>query len=83
MGFAKLDEVKEGSILVTDGGFTCMKEGEAKKVERFVTTSVVGGLFIRCNDGKHFLDGQLNSHDEYIGLTLKEEERGKVTSTTT
>lgn len=48
----KLADIKIGDRVKTDGGFTCMAAG---------TKIVEGdddGLFIPCNDGKHYLDGQ-------------------------
>ncbi len=62
--YAKLTEVKPGDILTADAGFTCMSAGP-----HTVEVDDRGQLYIPCNDGKHFLDGQLNIDDEYVGLT--------------
>lgn len=49
-------DVKPGDILVVDGGFTCMKAGEHKKVYRRHD----GDLFVLCEEGSHCLDGQVD-----------------------
>ena len=77
--FAKVSEVKEGTVLITDGGFTCLKEGEKVIVEKDNR-----GLFVKCckKEGDygapkdnsrtqhHYLDGQLASENH----TLAEDE---------
>lgn len=63
--FAQIADVHEGTKLIADGGFTCLKAGAAVTVERGAD-----GLFVPCADGKHFIDGQLDDGDEYIGLYL-------------
>lgn len=64
MSYAKLSEVVQGDILITDGGFTCMKADERKEV--FVGENDC--LYILCDEGEHYLDGQLDEGDEYMGL---------------
>ena len=66
--YAKNSEVKAGTILIADDGFTCLHDGAERTVE-----SDDDGLFIPCAAGKHYLDGQLNENDEYVGLTIKAE----------
>ena len=56
-------DVKVGDVLVPDGGFTCMREG----TQRLVREDPHNGLYINCDDGKHFLDGQ---RDFNTGQTL-------------
>lgn len=75
MAWAKIDEVKAGVTLIADGGFTCLKKGQRCLVHN--DEAVAGqhqwpgsGLYVECQDGQHFLDGQLDGGDEYIGLTL-------------
>lgn len=61
----KLDEIKSGDTIVTDGGFTCMGAGP-KTVE-----ADGDGLFVRCNDGKHYLAGQEDEEGaDLVGLSL-------------
>jgi len=48
-----IEDVSVGDVLIADGGFTCLEEGEKCKVyER------EGRLGIACTGGFHFLDGQ-------------------------
>lgn len=68
MAWAKFSKVKEGDKLITDGGFTCMEFN----VEKKVWGDKDGRLYIECSDGCHYLDGQVdfhNDHDDLIGLT--------------
>lgn len=65
MKFAKLKSVKAGDILKTDGGFTCMPDGVLRKVQ----ADADGKLWIRCGDGKHYLDGQADGQGRLVGLT--------------
>jgi len=62
----KLSDVKQGDVLIADGGFTCLKEGQ-----RCAVQSDSNGLFIPCNEGKHYLDGQVSfdNKGELVGLT--------------
>jgi hypothetical protein len=64
--FAKENEVTLGTVLVADGGFTCLREGD----HRTVVHDPNGDLAIACDAGFHTLDGQLDDGDEYIGFTL-------------
>ena len=82
MKYAMLCEVEEGDTVRVDGGFTCLDDGEIRVVERFKHSRNGGGLFIRCNDGKHFLDGQLDQDDKYVGIELIEKKNGQTTSPT-
>lgn len=61
--YARIAEVKAGDTLLADGGFTCMSEGIVTVEEDD------DGLFVRCGEGKHYLDGQAEG-DVYIGLSL-------------
>lgn len=61
--YATVAEVKVGSFVETDGGFTCMGEGERKEVFRDNT------LWIACDQGKHHLEEQEDdTHTYYVGL---------------
>lgn len=61
--FAKASEVNVGDTLEADGGFTCLCEGDRKPVMK----NVDNRLYIECNEGKHFLEGQ-EENGVYIGL---------------
>lgn len=63
---ATTDNVREGSIVIADGGFTCLEEGA-----RLIVRSEDGTLFVNCADGRHALDGQLDEGDDYIGLSVE------------
>lgn len=59
----RLEDVNPGDTLVCDGGFTCMGPGQ-RTVERDAD-----GLFIRCNNGEHYLEGEVGCDGYLIGLT--------------
>jgi hypothetical protein len=61
--WAILKTLKPGDRLFTDGGFTCMPDGELKIVRRDEN-----GLYVPCRRGKHYLDGQLDERGRLIGL---------------
>lgn len=66
----KLSELKPGDVLIADGGFTCLLNGEACPVK----AASSGNLYIPCADGQHFLDGQLDHDgDSLLGLRLAEQ----------
>jgi len=64
--WAKLNELKPGDELIADGGFDCLEDGERCLVLD------EGGLCVRCKQGLHFLEGQLDfyddSNDDLIGF---------------
>lgn len=71
MKYAKPAEVKCGCKLRTDGGFTCIGEGEIVEVKEGKGYDGAVELYFNCAEGKHYLDGQYSAEtDEYIGLTL-------------
>lgn len=64
--YAKVSEVKEGTVLIPGGGFTCgIREGVPVTVQKHKC-----GLFIPCDEGLHALEGQLDEGAFYIGLYL-------------
>lgn len=68
-GFALVDEVKVGDTLIADGVFTCLKDGERLRVKIDKT-----GLHVRCNKGKHYLDGQIDEvNDRRVYSGFKKE----------
>lgn len=56
---AKLSQVKAGTKLVADDGFTCMGLGMVRTVQ----DDGRGELFVQCRSGRHSLDGQLSDED--------------------
>lgn len=62
---ANKGQVANGSIVYPDDNFSCMQMNIRKAV--FYCDD---GLYIKCSHGKHFLDGQLNINNEYVGLSL-------------
>lgn len=83
MSFPQLSEIKVGDVLVADGGFTCLTDGERVTVEQDN-----GGLFVLCagpDEGEnveadygvpatrlrcnqHYLDGQGGEAGECVGF---------------
>ena len=72
----KFADVKEGDTLIADGGFTCINEGA-----RLTVKKSVGGLYVPCESGQHFLDSQVdwNNNKDLIGFSWPKE--GKLTCT--
>jgi hypothetical protein len=75
----RAERVRKGVKLVTDGGFTCMPDHATRTVMRDD-----GGLYVRCEEGHHYLDGQFcgpEEHDagfdHYVGFWIKGEEPKK------
>lgn len=64
--WATVRQVKAGTLVVTDAGFTCVGNGKVKQVFKDEA-----GLYIQCKDGQHYLDGQLDDTGKhYVGLWL-------------
>lgn len=62
----KLRDIKPGDRLVADAGFSCLRAGESYAVRSADNAS---GLFINCDHGRHYLDGQRNDAGEIVGLS--------------
>jgi hypothetical protein len=67
-----VDEVKVGDVLIADGGFPCLRENQNCLV-RYDTLQIDGvvqdALYVTCDEGQHFLDGQLDDTGEnYVGF---------------
>jgi len=64
------DTVKPGDILIADAGFTCLKEGRPLVVQEDPTKvgERISRLYVQCNDGRHYLDGQLGEESALIGF---------------
>lgn len=52
--YVLVETVKEGTVLIADGGFTCMSEGS-----RYIVEIDDEGPYVRCSRGKHHLNGQV------------------------
>jgi len=58
----KFEELKPGLEILVDGGFTCMNPGKYRvKVGK-------KGFYLRCVEGKHYLDGQLDDNYNLVGI---------------
>lgn len=66
MQYPKLKDLKAGDVLIADGGFTCMEKGK-----EFEVKGDTAGLFVDCDEGEHYLVGQLNSAGDVVGFQLK------------
>ena len=64
----KLRNLQEGDTVIIDNGFQCMKAGK-QVVER----SNCGLLYVRCEQGKHYLTGQVGDNEELIGIVKLEQ----------
>ena len=62
--WANLKTLKPGDRRFTDGGFPCMPDGELKVVR----SDDNGQLYVACQHGKHYLDGQDDGDGKLIGL---------------
>ena len=60
--YAKLDALAEHSIIKLDGGFTCRSTGVATVYKDDK------GLFFRCDEGNHYLEGQCDDGLHCIGV---------------
>lgn len=68
----RLQDVKEGDQVIADGGFTCLKDGAVLTVKTHPTIGAALGpghqLYVECDAGGHFLDGQTDDDGEIIGF---------------
>lgn len=71
--WAHSNTCKAGDVLICDGGFTCMKEGQEVEVHVDPEREGVEALFVTCEDGAHYLDGQLDFDGcgSFVGLYPK------------
>jgi hypothetical protein len=68
--YAYVHEVKKGTVLIADGGFTCMSKGS-----RYIVDVDEEGPYVQCKYGKHYLDGQVTMENpRYVDgrLTIEE-----------
>lgn len=59
----KLSDLKAGDRITTDNSFTCMGAGIRTVQED------ESGLYLLCEDGRHYLDGQQDEHGHLIGIS--------------
>ena len=63
----KMTDIQPGSVLVvTDADFTCLTRGQLVTV----CASDGNGLYVPCDRGCHYLEGQVDGVGNLIGLTL-------------
>jgi hypothetical protein len=68
--YATPDDLKAGDKVDVDAGLTCMEPGR-KTVKAVTRGKDKGALYIECDDGKHFLSGQLETENGvrfYMGI---------------
>lgn len=59
--WARLSKLKAGDKVTLDDGFTCGISN--KTLEVF---EGIHGLYLKCDVGRHFLDGQLSSKTDHL-----------------
>ena len=66
----KFADVKEGDVLIADGGFTCIEDGAKLTVFKHSDN----GLYVLCEEGEHYLDGQIDwvNFEELVGFSQPE-----------
>lgn len=60
----KMSDLTVGTVLFPDADFTCLPANVAVTVE-----ADDDGFFVKCADGKHYLDGQEDDHGNCLGLS--------------
>jgi hypothetical protein len=60
---AMLETLKEGDLVQLVGGFSCTKQSLVR-----LYADKHGKLYFRCNEGRHYLDGQLNLDGTLAGI---------------
>jgi len=59
----KLDDLKQGDVIVADDGFTCMP------ANRFcLVIEGRNGKYVLCEQGDHYLDGQDDGEGNLVGF---------------
>jgi len=57
--YARMSDLKEGDEVTVDGDFTCMLPWSQAEV-----LGDEDGLYILCEEGQHYLQGQLDYQDD-------------------
>jgi len=60
--WARLSQLRPGDTVEIDDGFRCMTAG------RHVVEADEDGLFLPCDDGRHYLAGQADAGEHCIGI---------------
>ena len=67
--WARLDELEAGDVIRLDSGFTCVHLDTTRVVQKDEH-----GLFFSCDEGHHYLDGQLPfdslTDQHLVGVTI-------------
>ncbi len=63
---ATTTNVRQGIRLIADDGFICLTAGAICEVQ----CDEADALYVACRLGRHYLDGQLDDGDVYIGFRL-------------
>lgn len=61
--WAKLSDLQDGSKVRVDGGFGCLRENTIHEVH-----ANDHGLYIECDQGQHYLDGQTDDGEHLVGM---------------
>lgn len=72
MAFPQLSDLKPGDKLIADERFKCLTDGQECEVKEdpSITHNWPGAkLYVECEHGEHFLDGQENDDGEVLGLS--------------
>ena len=64
-----IKDVKMGTRLECDGGFTCLKYVEIVTVFTDAWTANPAHLYVLCSEGTHYLSRQIEG-DRYIGFRI-------------
>lgn len=59
----KLEDLKAGDTITLDAGFTCALPRSV------IVEKDMGGKFFKCDDGKHYLDGQEDETGHLVGVS--------------
>lgn len=62
----KVNEVKKGTRIQFGDGYGCLKPNAIR-----VVNSSKDGLWVKCKEGKHYIDGNIED-DKYINMKLAE-----------
>lgn len=73
---ATIRKVRRGAILKCEGIDPCIPLGASRMVFQDRKISGRAGLYVRCKDGRHYLDGQISEDGKsYVGFVLASRQR--------
>jgi hypothetical protein len=58
-----IDDVSVGDTYTLDDGFTCRHAGRVE-----IKSNENGQLYFECNEGRHYLNGQISDSGILIGI---------------